>query len=104
MLSTVISGYLTNIYQLQRNLKKHCELFIAKSGDKFSVKFKAIFQHFSQILRNTTINLSQESRSASKVSKEVHSENVVRFNDTLNLHVPKKYWNIKELLSSREMP
>jgi len=43
-------------------LEKYYGLFIAKSGDKFSVTYKAVFQHFSQILRNTTINLNQGSR------------------------------------------
>jgi hypothetical protein len=45
-----------------KKLDKYYGLFIAKSGDKFSVKFKAVFQRFSQILRNTTINLRQEIR------------------------------------------
>jgi len=45
-----------------KELEKHFELFIGKSGGKFAVKFKASFQHFNQILRNTTINLSQVSR------------------------------------------
>lgn len=45
-----------------KKLKKHYELLIAKSGDTFAVKFKTVFQNFNQILENTTINLSQESR------------------------------------------
>jgi len=50
----LLNGYLSTA----KKLEKHYELFSAKSEDKFSVKFKAVFQNFSQILRRTTINPS----------------------------------------------
>ena len=51
-----------------KKIQKYYKLFAAKFGDKFAVKFKVLFQHFSQILRNAKIHFSQEKRRTSEVS------------------------------------
>jgi hypothetical protein len=54
----LFNEYLSNA----KKFEEYYELFIAKPGDKFAAKFKALFKHNSEILRNTTIHLRQESR------------------------------------------